>query len=113
MFDVAGVGTPSRHVLGDTAGGTLLVACGLLWGKAPTMPCNDPSDRPGILGTQMCYDEFHVGGSRHFRQISVSIVRHRLFYPIMLVCILVLFGSRSQTVGSNEGSGVAGRGEAP
>ena len=82
-----------RHgMFWGTLPAALLVACGLLWGKAPTIPAMILLIA-GILGTQMCYDEFHVGGSRHFRQISVSIVRHRLFYPIMLVCILVLFGA--------------------
>ena len=82
-----------RHgMFWGTLPAALLVACGLLWGKAPTIPAMILLIA-GILGTQMCYDEFHVGGSRHFRQISVSIARHRLFYPIMLVCILVLFGA--------------------
>ena len=40
----------------------------------------------------MCVDGHHKGGSRHFRQISVAGVRHWLFYPAMLMCILAIFG---------------------
>ena len=69
----------------------LLVAAGLLLGKAPTIPAMILLIA-GILGVQMCADEHHKGGSRHFRQISVAQVRHWLFYPAMLVCILAIFG---------------------
>ena len=69
----------------------LVVAVGLLLGKAPTIPAMILLIA-GILGVQMCGDEHVKGGSRHFRQISVAVVRHWLFYPAMLVCILALLG---------------------
>lgn len=69
----------------------LLVAAGLLLGKTPTIPAMILL-MAGILGVQMCVDGHHKGGSRHFRQISVAGVRHWLFYPAMLMCILAIFG---------------------
>lgn len=69
----------------------LLVAAGLLLGKAPTIPAMILLIA-GIMGMQMILDEYHVGGSKHFRQISVARVRHWLFYPVMLACILGIFG---------------------
>lgn len=69
----------------------LFVAAGLLLGKAPTIPAMILLIA-GILGVQMCGENHHKGGSRYFRQISVAEVRHWLFYPVMLVCILAILG---------------------
>lgn len=68
-----------------------LAAGGLLLGKAPSIPAMILLVG-GILGMQMCTDGNRKGGSRYFRQISAAVVRHRLFYPVMLVCILAIFG---------------------
>ena len=84
-----------RGLFWGTLPPVMLVAGGLLLGKAPTIPAMILLIM-GILGIQMCMDEHHKGGSKYFRQLSVTAVRHWLFYPAMLVCLLAILGLGAQ-----------------
>lgn len=96
-----------RGLFWGTLPPVMLVVGGLLLGKSPTIPAMILLIM-GILGIQMCMDEHHKGGSKYFRQLSVTAVRHWLFYPVMLVCLLAILGLGAQASVNTEDQALRG-----
>lgn len=73
----------------------LLIAGGLLLGQAPGIVsmilviC-------GVLGMQLVSDELYLGGAKHFRQLTSGGAQHRLFYPVLLLVLLLVFGAAAR-----------------